>query len=101
MRDKEAVGKKCDCRCLGSKECPAPIEGTSSPESTSGPDESELNRVFNVSWFFFTAQTDETDAVVNALGAVPVADVQCHGVPFSVEEQPVRTAVSRLISEAE
>ena len=67
----------------------------------SGPDESELNRVLNVCRLFFTAQADETDTVVDALGAVPVADVQCHSVPFHVEEQPVQTAVSRLIPEAE
>ena len=69
--------------------------------SASGPDEPELNRVFNVRGSFFATQTDETDAVVDALGAVSVTNVQDYSVPFRVEEQPIQTAVRNSILEAE
>ena len=68
---------------------------------TSGPDESEFNRIFNVPWLFFTTQTDETDTIVDALGAVPMANVQGYSVPFHVEEQPIQTVVSYSTLEAE
>lgn len=66
---------------------------------TSGPDESELNRVFNAHWLFPTTQTSEADAVVDALGAVPMANVQRHSVPFHIKKQPIQTEVSDLIPE--
>lgn len=68
---------------------------------TSGPDESEFNRIFNVPWLFFTTQTDETDTIIDALGAVPMANVQGYSVPFHVEEQPIQTVVSYSTLEAE
>jgi hypothetical protein len=77
-----------------------PRKGTQSPLATSGPNESELNRVFNVRGLFFPAQTNETDTIVDTLGAVPVANVERHGVPFHVEEQPIQLTVSYLIPEA-
>ena len=67
---------------------------------TSGPDKSELDRVFHTRGLFFAAQTNETDAIINTLGAVPVANVQRHSIPFHVEEQPTQTAVSNSIPEA-
>ena len=65
-------------------------KGAQLPEPTSGPDKSELKRVFNVRGFFFTTQPNETDTVINALGAVPVANVQRHGFPLHVKEQPIQ-----------
>ena len=75
--------------------------GTRLPDPTSGPDEPELNRVFDVRWPFFATQTNETDTVVDTLSTVSMANVQGHSVPFDVKEQPIQTAVSHLIPEAE
>jgi len=61
-------------------------KGTQLPEPTSGPNEPELNRIFNVRGLFFTAKTNETDTVIDSLGAVPVANVQRHSLPLHVKE---------------
>lgn len=77
------------------------LEGTQSPHTTSGPDEPEFDGVFNAHGLLFATQTNEADTVVDTLSAVTVANVQGHGVPFHIEKQPVRTAVSNLVPELE
>lgn len=57
--------------------------------STSGPNESELNRTFDTLRLFFATQTNESDAIIDTLGAIPVANVQHHNVALGVEEQPI------------
>ena len=65
-------------------------KGLRLPVPTSGPGESELDRIFNAHGLSFAAQTNEADAVVDALGAVPVANVQRHSFPFRLKEQPIQ-----------
>jgi len=74
--------------------------GTQSPVPTSGPHEPEFNCVLDAQGLFFSAQADETDAVIDALSAVSVANVQVHGVPLHVKEQPIQTSVSHLMPES-
>ena len=78
-----------------------PSERTRLPLPTSGPGESEFDGVFDTDGLFFATQSNETDSVVDTLGAVPVANVQRYGIPLCVEKQPIQTAVSNLVPEGE
>ena len=75
-------------------------EGTQLPVPTSGSHESELDCILDAHGFFLSTQANETDAVIDALGAVSMANVQGHSVPFRVKEQPIQNSVSHLMPEA-
>lgn len=70
------------------------------PVPTSGPDETQFNRILNARRLFSSAQTNEPDAVIDALGAVSVANVQGYSLPFHIKQQPIQTNVSQLIPES-
>ena len=62
------------------------LEGSQSPQPTSGPGEPEFDGVFNTRGLLFATQTNEADTVVDTLSAVTVANVQGHGVPLHIEK---------------
>ena len=64
---------------------------------TSGPDESQFNRILNAHRLFSSAQTNEPDAVIDALGAVSMANVQGYSLPFHIKQQPIQTKLSQLV----